>query len=98
MIEEAGVFSAACSAGLVGEFSWVGEGSGSMGKRFEPVLLVDKDDLRVPLFGFFLVHRYECCDDDLVPRLYLSGSCSVERDYSGSRVGWECVGGEPLAG
>src|SRR5438445_4329593 len=69
-----------------------------MGKRFEPVLLVDKDDFRIPLFGLFLIHRYECCDDDLVPRLYFAGSRSVERDSSASRVSRECVGGEPLAG
>src|SRR2546428_5812179 len=69
-----------------------------MGKGFEPVLLVDKDYLRIPLFGFLLAHRYEGCYDDLVPRLYFAGSRSVECDDSASRVGRECVGGEPLAG
>jgi len=68
-----------------------------MGKRFKPVLPIDIDDFRIPLFGLFLIHRHECCDDDLVPRLYFAGSRSVKRDNSASRVGRECVGGEPLA-
>src|SRR4029077_5566151 len=67
-----------------------------MRKRFEPVFLVDKDDLRTPLFGFLLAHRYEGRDDDLVPWLYLPGSRSIERNYSASRVRGECVGGEPF--
>ncbi len=69
-----------------------------MGKRFEPVFLIDKDDLRIPLFSFLLAQRNEGCDDDLVPRLNFTGGRSVERDYSASRVRGECVGGEPFAG
>ncbi len=69
-----------------------------MGKRFEPVLLIDKDDLRIPLLSFLLAHRYEGGDDDLVPQLYFPGGRSVERDYSASRVRGECIGGEPFSG
>src|SRR5712691_1810781 len=69
-----------------------------MGKRFEPVLLVDKDDFRIPLFGLFLIHRYECCDDDLVSWLYFSCGCTVERDDSASPFGGECVSGESISG
>src|SRR5437899_5333651 len=69
-----------------------------MGKRFEPVFLVDKDDFRTPQFSLLLAHRYEGRDDDLVPRLYFSGSRSVERDYPAERVRGQRIGGEPFTG
>src|SRR5690348_5379150 len=69
-----------------------------MGKWFEPVFLIDKDDLRIPLFSFLLAHRYEGCDDDLVPWLYFPGGRSVEGDYSAPQVRGECVRGEPFTG
>ena len=69
-----------------------------MCERLKPVLLVDKDDLRIPVLGLFLVHRYERRDDDFVSRLYFSCGCTVERDDSASSFGGECISGESISG
>src|SRR5207249_1110819 len=79
--------------------------SASIGQRFrrgcyglKPVLLVDKNNFRIPVFGLFLVHRYEGCDDDLISRLYFSCGCTVKGDDSGPLLCGEGVCGEPVTG